>query len=228
LSYKLFLFDADDTLFDFKASERSSFFTVLKEFAIEGELEKIYESYVSESALLWRQLEKGEVSKEFLRTERFKRVFKKFKLDESYDQASSRYLEILPTKVVLIDGAIDLCRELSSQVTIGIVTNGIANVQYKRLENSGLDKFVSFTVVSEECGAVKPDPKFFEYTMSLAPDFSKKDAIVIGDRLETDIDGANKFGIDSCWFNPNKKENLSSVIPKFEIDSLLKVRDFLK
>ena len=60
-------------------------------------------------------------------------------------------------------------------------------------------------VVSEECGYAKPHRRFFEYTMGKIKSNKPIKPLVIGDRLETDIKGANDFGLDSCWYNPDQK-----------------------
>ena len=53
----------------------------------------------------------------------------------------------------------------------------------------------------------------------------KREAVIIGDRLEADIVGATTFGIDSCWFNPGRKVNASSVTPTYEEKSLRDLPD---
>ena len=59
--------------------------------------------------------------------------------------------------------------------------------------------------VSEEIGFSKPNKEFFEYIEEHIEGFNKKEAIVIGDSLTSDIKGAINYGIDTCWFNPNGK-----------------------
>jgi 2-haloacid dehalogenase len=48
----------------------------------------------------------------------------------------------------------------------------------------------------------------------MARSFSAKETIVIGDRLDADIVGANRFGIESCWFNPGRLTNNTQALPK--------------
>jgi 2-haloacid dehalogenase len=54
----------------------------------------------------------------------------------------------------------------------------------------------------------------------MARPFAKHEAIIIGDRLDADILGANRYGIDSCWFNPERLPNISEAIPTFEVAHL--------
>lgn len=202
MKYDLFLFDADDTLFDFGASERMSFEQTLNKYDIAFSAE-IYSTYKTESKKLWRKLELGQTTKDFLKVERFRTTFKEFGIDANPEKISESYLEILPENVCLNPYAIEICNSLSKKAQIGIVTNGIESVQKRRLEISGLKETISFMVVSEECGYAKPDKRFFEHTMIKAQRSSKDGILVIGDRIETDITGAHEFGLDSCWYNPN-------------------------
>jgi 2-haloacid dehalogenase len=54
----------------------------------------------------------------------------------------------------------------------------------------------------------------------MARSFSPKETIIIGDRLEADILGANRFGIESCWFNPGKLANETQALPTCEVARL--------
>lgn len=205
MKYDLFLFDADDTLFDFKASEKLSLESVMKQFKIEFTSD-LYTTYKAESAKLWRQLELGETTKDFLKVERFRRTLNHFNLNAPAEEMAQAYLEALPENLCLNHYAKDIVEFLNNHGDVAIVTNGIESVQKRRLEISGLKDMIKFMVVSEECGYAKPDHRFFEHTMKVAGRSSKEGVIVIGDRLETDIEGANQFGFDSCWYNPNKLE----------------------
>jgi 2-haloacid dehalogenase len=50
--------------------------------------------------------------------------------------------------------------------------------------------------------------------------FARDETIIVGDRLDADILGANKFGIESCWFNPGRQANDSQALPTCEVASL--------
>jgi len=129
-------------------------------------------------------------------------------------------MESLPDTVVLVDGAREACEALSTFGEIGIITNGIQQVQNRRIANSGLADLVTFVATSEECGHAKPDVRFFEYSVRMARAFTRPGTVVIGDRLDADVLGANRFGIDSCWFNPHGLENAGPALPTHEVDCL--------
>lgn len=228
MSYKLFLFDLDDTLLDFKESEKLSFSSVMHSFGIQTDMTTLFSRYQIENRKLWTDFERGLVTQEFLKVERFRRALEPLQTGIDPHSVAKRYLEALPESVVLIDGAVEICRELSEMGEVGIVTNGISGVQNQRISKSALEPYISFICVSEDSGYAKPDVRFFDYTHSLRPHVQKNEMIVIGDRLETDILGAHNFGTDSCWFNPKNENIVGTVKPKYEVQRLSELRRFLK
>jgi 2-haloacid dehalogenase len=228
MKYDLFLFDLDDTLLNFQASEKQSFAITLESIGLLTEHEELYSKYKLINEELWKAFEHGETTKDLLKVERFKRLLDPLNLGLDPQQASARYLEALPETVVLVEHAIEICEWLSQYGEIGIITNGIHEVQTKRIQNSRLAPFISFVGVSELCGFAKPDVRFFEYCSQMAKKFSKDRTIIIGDRFDADIVGAHRFGIDSCWYNPFKKESTDPLKPTFEIRHLSELKDLLQ
>ena len=220
MKYRLFLFDLDDTLLDFKASEKLSFVRTMRELGLYDGVEEIFLQYQAINVALWRLFETGAVTKDFLKVERFRKTFQANDIGFDPEAASSLYLESLPDTVVLIDGAKALCETLSAIGEVGIITNGVEAIQKRRIASSGLAGYISFVATSEACGYAKPDVRFFEYAAGMAKPFVKEQAIIVGDRLDADILGANRYGIDSCWFNPDRVANESAAIPGYEVASL--------
>ncbi|MBC7714790.1 MAG: noncanonical pyrimidine nucleotidase, YjjG family [Rhizobacter sp.] len=227
MKYNLFLFDLDDTLLDFQASEKLSFKETFKHFGIES-VDDIHKTYKVENNKLWKQIEKGEIDKDFLKVERFKRTLEQHKLEILPHKMADFYMEQLPLHVVLIEGAVEVLKYLKQFGEIGVITNGIEVTQRLRIKNSALKDYIDFLAVSEECGFAKPDVRFFEFAANKAKIFSKESTIIIGDRIEADILGANNFGIDSLWFNPHIQENLISVTPTFTVSKLSEIHNILK
>jgi 2-haloacid dehalogenase len=220
MNYSLFLFDLDDTLLDFRASEQLSFTRTLRELGMHDPLDALFPHYQAINLDLWRRFEAGAVTKDFLKVERFRRTFADFRLDLDPQAAARLYLESLPHNVVLVDGALALCAELAAVGEIGIITNGVDHIQKRRIASAGLGDYVSFIATSEACGHAKPDTRFFDYAAGMARGFSKAGTVIVGDRLDADILGANRFGIDSCWFNPARLPNGSQARPDYEVHNL--------
>lgn len=220
MRHKLFLFDLDDTLLDFKASEQLSFDRTLQALGLSGDLTALFLHYQAINVALWRAFETGSVSKDFLKVERFRKTFVENSLELDPEAASRLYLDSLADTVVLIDGAVELCTTLAGVGEVGIITNGMESIQNRRIVKSGLRDAISFVATSEACGYAKPDVRFFEYAAQMARPVAKAEAIIIGDRLDADILGANRYGIESCWFNPQRSANASEAVPTFEVSSL--------
>jgi 2-haloacid dehalogenase len=220
MKHRLFLFDLDDTLLDFKASEQLSFDRTMRALGLDALPDGLFARYQAINIALWKSFETGVVSKDFLKVERFRRTFADNGLDLDPEAASRLYLESLSDTVVLIDGAKELCATLAGIGEVGIITNGVEQIQHRRIVSAGLRDHVSFVATSEACGHAKPDSRFFEYTVRMARAFTHAETIIVGDRLDADILGANRFGIESCWFNPAGLANDSEALPTFEVARL--------
>jgi 2-haloacid dehalogenase len=220
MKHRLFLFDLDDTLLDFKASEQLSFDRTMRALGLDALPDGLFARYQAINVALWKSFETGTVSKDFLKVERFRRTFAHNGLDLDPEAASRLYLESLSDTVVLIDGAKELCATLAGIGEVGIITNGVEQIQHRRIASAGLHDHVSFVATSEACGHAKPDSRFFEYTVRMARAFAHAETVIVGDRLDADILGANRFGIESCWFNPGGLANDSEARPTFEVARL--------
>lgn len=220
MKHRLFLFDLDDTLLDFKASEQLSFARTLRALGAGDGPEGLFQHYQAINLALWKSFEAGTVSKDFLKVERFRRTFADHDLELDPEAASRLYLESLSEAVVLIDGAVRLCESLAAIGEVGIITNGVEQIQHRRIASAGLHHHVSFVATSEACGYAKPDSRFFDYTVNMARAFAKHETVIVGDRLDADILGANRFGIEGCWFNPGNAANQTDALPDYEVGHL--------
>jgi 2-haloacid dehalogenase len=219
MSYKLILFDADETLFDFTQSEIIAFQQTMEPYVGRHSLEKVFDRYKKLSRKLWARVEKGKVNNGYLKVERFRRLKRLFKMKYDPQQVSGDYLDTLANQSILLPGALELCRDLHKNYRLGILTNGIEKVQRQRLAESPIKSYIDFMVVSEECGFAKPDPRIFKYALEKAGHTDVKSVLMVGDRLEADIAGAEASGIDSCWYNISKRAP-GEHTPSFEIHSL--------
>jgi 2-haloacid dehalogenase len=202
--YKFLLFDVDDTLLDFQKAEFEAFKMLLNEYNIEY-CDKYYEIYRNENHRLWKDYELGLIKRNEIFENRLKPLFTYLELDSDPVKASYDFLTYLSKGAYLIGNTYQKLEELSKKYKLYIITNGEPKVQYPRLKEVDIMKFFDGIFVSEEIGASKPNKEFFEYIEKHIPEFKKEEAIVIGDSLTSDMLGAYKYGIDTCWFNPNNK-----------------------
>lgn len=225
--YTTLLFDVDNTLLNFDVDEKNALKKTLKEIgAPTGE--KTLQLYSGINAGLWRQFEKGEVTKEELKNTRFKRLFEEigFPCPVSSREINDRYLEHLGEGGVPVDGAEETVKALFEKgYRIYIVTNGVEHTQKSRLKRSGLDRYITDSFVSEKIGAQKPFKAYFDFVFDNIEEKDRSKLLLIGDSLGSDIKGALDAGIDCVWFNPKGKENTVCGDPAYEIAD---IRDLLR
>lgn len=224
--YTHLLFDADGTLLDFTAAEEFSFFYTLGEYEVETSPER-FARYREINRQLWMDLEQGLIKKSQLVNMRFSSFFEEFGIARDPIAFNHSYLKNLAHKAFLIDHAYEVLKTLSKNHTIIIVTNGVAKTQYERLDTSTLMPFISDVIVSEEAGFLKPGEGFFEYTFQKCGLEDKSAALVIGDSLSADMKGAENFGLDSCWYNPQEAVNDKNIPITYEIKDLRELYQFV-
>lgn len=202
--YSIVLFDADETLLDFKRSEAEAVCDVLDFFEIPPSEEHI-KKYSEINEMHWKMLERGEIKKKDLYTSRWKMFCEFFGVDLDPEDISEKYIECLSQKSYMLDGALELCGKLSGKCRMYLITNGTKRVQEGRLALCPLYPLFDGCFISEDIGFDKPRLEYFSEVEKRIPNFEKSKAIVIGDSLTSDIAGGIAAGIDTCWYDPKGK-----------------------
>ena len=219
-AYTWLWFDADDTLFDYKRAEALALELTFQDAGLDFRPDFLpaYQRYNQE---LWRELELGTVTPVALRTLRFERLFAEFGLALPVGEFSAAYLKNLANSSVLIPGAETVVRTLAERYRIAVLTNGLKDVQRSRLEKSAIWACLSGLVISEEIGAAKPAPEYFEIALQQMGSPAKNAILMIGDNLNSDIRGASRYGLDTCWYNPGWLPRPADLPIHYEIHDLL-------
>ncbi|MFZ4622011.1 MAG: YjjG family noncanonical pyrimidine nucleotidase [Bacteroidota bacterium] len=225
--YKLVLADADDTLFDFSATEHSAVERTFAGMDAGIPHEELIAEYHRINKILWKEVEVGTMDTKRLRSERFRRLFNELKLPHSPVEYGERYIGYLSEGTTLLEGAEELCRLWSARCPLVIVTNGIADVQRARIERSVIRPYISGIIISEEVGASKPDARMFEAAFACVGHTGKQSAVMIGDSLTSDIQGGMNFGIDTCWYNPKGLPNTLEKEPTYQVQSLSELKSII-
>lgn len=111
------------------------------------------------------------------------------------------------------------CRDVS----ICLVTDLTAEIQYKKISKLGLDKYLHHIVTSEEAGVEKPHPLMFYLALNKVK-LTSEEVIVVGDNFSKDIMGASNLGITSYWINRQGDQHKYNIPENcFEIRSLSEV-----
>ena len=167
------------------------------------------------------------VTKEKLRHGRFYDALKEFGIDDAAlaETMAQNYLDISPRKTTLFPAAIEVLAYLQKKYALHLITNGFAEVQWIKLEHSGLKPFFEHIIISEEVGTQKPDKAIFEIAMERAKT-NTTECVMIGDNYNTDIVGAKSAGMDQIFFNPKKNRSRRLEVTH-EINSLLELKEIL-
>lgn len=227
MKYKIILFDADDTLFDFQRSEKISFENTIKEFCDDYDENYHFAAYKEINNAIWGELEAGLITQAKLKTERFKRLNNKLNINIDENLLSDTYIKNLGNCSYLLEGAKELVEDLSKKYILGLITNGVTMIQENRIKNSTIPTFFKNITISEKIGISKPNPGIFEHALKDLEKVEKNEILMIGDSLTSDIQGGINFGIDTCWFNPKRLENKTDVKPTYEVSSFDEIRSLL-
>ncbi len=198
--YKWLFFDLDDTLLDFGATERAAFKGMLKKNGISYR-EGAFESYAKINKALWKAVENGQLSQQDLKRLRFKQWVEHEQLALDPDELANDFVEGLSQGHFLVADSEEVIHSLSRSYRLAIITNGIAEVQKSRLAKSSIGPYFKHVYISEAIGYSKPDKRFFEWVIHDLGIENKKDILIIGDSIASDMVGGHNLGIDTCLFS---------------------------
>jgi 2-haloacid dehalogenase len=202
--YQWLLFDADGTLFDYKVAESSA---LSRAFAMTGIAFKpdYLAIYQRINHGLWCAVEKGELTPTVVKVRRFEQLLETIQAAYSPVTLRANYLECLAGCSELILNAAEVLETLHGKYRMAILTNGLQTVQRRRLAGSQICQYITDIIISEEIGFSKPAKEFFDIALAQLGHVSRRDVLMIGDGWGSDIQGALQFGIDACWYNPDRK-----------------------
>jgi len=235
--YTHIFFDLDNTLWDFEKNSRNAMFITFGHFKLNTSVEfkLFFETYTKHNHALWESYRNNEVGKRDLTRLRFQNTFAELRLiGVDADEMNTFYLMEMPKQKELNDGVIDILNYLKKkQYHLNVITNGFKEVQYKKIETSGLKLYFDKIFISEEIKSKKPERKIFEYSIK-SSNAMKSKSIMIGDDWDVDILGAINYGIDAVYYKKNSeyvlnKSNtpLKNSCSVYEIGDLFNLRSFL-
>ncbi len=221
------LFDLDDTLLDFKASEAEALRYTLSTLGLEPTKE-IVSRYSVINQAQWELLEKKVLTRQQVLVRRFQLLFQEYGIDCEAQKAQDMYHHRLSQGHYYLPGAQELLEELKDSYDLYIISNGTAKVQDGRIKSSAIDRYFKDIFISEHMGCDKPDPVFFERSFAKIPGFKKEEAVIIGDSLTSDIRGGNNVQVRTVWYNPHDLPAREGIHADYEIKALGEIPALLK
>lgn len=120
-----------------------------------------------------------------------------------------------------------ILNDLKGQVKLLLLTNGCPALQQEKLDGvPELAPYFNEIIISGSFGKGKPDPSIFEHALSRLG-VKASEALMVGDKLTTDIKGALSAGIHSVWVNRDGKTRTDEIIPDYEIKHLYELHGII-
>lgn len=239
--------DFDDTLYDTHGNAVIALNELYEYFHLDQYFEKpedFTEPYWEANVILWSQYSAGQIDRPYLIVERFRRPLSKgtvktvladgtvtaspFEPTEEFClKVSDKFLELCSVKPGVVPGAHDLMRYLKAQgYRTHLCSNGFHEVQYKKLNASKLMGFFDTIILSEDAGANKPSAAYFKYAF-LQSGAKPETTLMIGDNFVTDIQGAQRAGLDVLFFNAHPDQFTAPEPVNYEVNQLKEIIDIL-
>jgi HAD superfamily hydrolase (TIGR01549 family) len=224
------LFDVDDTLFDRACAQKTALELIVKRFPLVFggcEMSRMLEAWRESDRFATADFEASAPSEVF-RDTRTRKFLQLLHVQEDLVGAiTEAYLTDYPSINAPIAGAVQLVKSLSLSYKVGVVSNSLPDVQYRKLETLGLRGLFSCIVLSEEFGLRKPDPRIFDYAAALLGT-PPQQCLFVGDSFDSDVIGSKAAGMISCWFRRGKSPPVdANISPDFEIDELARIQEIL-
>jgi HAD superfamily hydrolase (TIGR01509 family) len=228
--FQVILFDVDDTLFDRELAQRRVAGQIADRFAdlFAGmERDQVVCAFMESDRIATQRFEAtGAV--DAARAGRMEVFLDLLGLKkERAGELTAMYIASYPRIEAAIAGARPVVAALYKRFRLGVVSNGISDVQYQKLETLGIRCRFECILLSEELGIRKPDPRIFRQAAEILA-VEPRECLYVGDSYESDVLGAQEAGMQACWFNPRRlPPPRGGALPAFEVASLAEILDLL-
>lgn len=203
----MILFDLDGTLLDFKAAELKGVQAFQQHyknrFAFQCVEDDFYDAWCRVGKKHYARFLSGELTFEQQQAARMKELLSQDMGDEEAGACFQFYVHQFETHWQSYEDVIPCLQRLEGR-RLGVITNGDARQQRRKLERIGVDAYFEIVIASGELGFSKPDPAIFRYASEQAG-ISLQEMIYIGDDIGTDIVPCEELGIKGIWLNREKE-----------------------
>ena len=231
IKYKSLFFDLDDTLWDTNHNNKECLEEIYHDYNFGRyypSFEEFFGVYMPHNEMLWAKYRSHEIDRRELILDRWLYVLRPSgdDNDEYALRINSDFLQRTTKKTKKIDGAISLLEYLRPKYRLFILSNGFREVQFLKLQNSGLSPYFERMILSEDASIQKPHKEIFDYALKNT-NSRRIESIMIGDSPEADIEGAQNAKIDQIWLNPSGLKYKGACPPTYTVGSLNDIKNIL-
>lgn len=127
-------------------------------------------------------------------------------LDVGPEAAASAHVELEVEASVPTEGSLEAVEAVAERAPVGVLSNGDGDLQRAKLAAHGFDEVVDAVVISEEVGAVKPDPAIFE---AAEDELAADRHVFVGDEYESDVQPATDVGWEAIHVRNDEGPSVS-------------------
>ena len=231
--YDVLFIDLDDTLYDFSTNSVNAYREVYALMDYDRwfySFNHYYEIYWERNQQLWVLYADNKITKDELNAERYTHPLRVMGVPDA-DAVGARFWEEsmkrLPLGTRLMPHACEVLEYLRPRYRLYILSNGFAELQSRKMQSAGIDRYFDGVVLSEDIGVNKPHREIFEHALRVAGVTADR-ALMIGDNYEVDIKGARGAGIDQVYYNIAGVDiDDNALKPTYIIESLLELKDIV-
>ncbi len=134
---------------------------------------------------------------------------------------SNDFKRIRNTKHELYPDAKETLDILKQHYKLGLITNGAPDLQWKKIHGGNIENYFDCIAISGEYGYGKPDARLFQAVLD-GLKAEKRNSIMVGNNLNSDIKGAQDIGIKTIWINRINGDS-GNIRPDYTVDSLKRI-----
>jgi putative hydrolase of the HAD superfamily len=121
---------------------------------------------------------------------------------------------------IVYEETFEVLNQLKGKYKLLLLTNGSPDLQQTKLDGvPELAPYFDHIIISGNFQRGKPAAELFHHAAELLG-IQPEQGIMVGDKLTTDILGANGVGMPSVWINRHAVQRTDEIIPRYEISSL--------
>ncbi|MDQ6418098.1 HAD-IA family hydrolase [Paenibacillus sp. LHD-117] len=124
------------------------------------------------------------------------------------------------SRPIVYDETFRVLDALKGKYKLLLLTNGSPDLQKEKLDGvPELIPYFDHIIISGEFGQGKPAAPIFKHALEQLG-IEPEHGIMVGDKLTTDILGANTIGMTSVWINRHGAKRTDEIVPTHEIADL--------
>lgn len=129
------------------------------------------------------------------------------------------FVSIRSERHIVYEDVLPALAQLKPRYRLGLLTNGFADHQRRKIAGAGIGDWFEAVVTAGDVGIRKPDGRAFQAVLS-ALGVAPGSALMVGDSLHSDVQGAQAFGMKAVWVIRAGKPGEAGIRPDLTVKDL--------